>query len=391
MSHSSDKQLSSSEQADGRFFGEQLDDFRLEVRSILAKLLAGRSVADGAASWMGADTSFSRALAAQGLIGISWPEKYGGGGRSLLFRHVLTEELLAAGAPAAAHWVADRQVGPMLLRFGTEEQRAMFLPRIIAADIFFCIGLSEPDAGSDLASVRTRASPAEGGYRVSGTKLWTSGAHISQYMLTLCRTSDSGSHRHAGLSQFIIPLDSPGITIRPVLMHSGEHHFNEVILDDCFVPSTLRVGAEGQGWAQVTSELGIERSGPERYLSTFPLLRQIVSELEGDPGEAAIDAIGQAAAHLLTLHQMSQAVAELLHAGGDPNVAAAIVKDLGADFEQMIPEIGMRLIDAAPMPESADPYASALAKTLTYAPAISLRGGTREVLRGIVARDLGLR
>ncbi len=232
-------------------------------------------------SWLsGWDEEFSRRVGAQGWIGMTIPESYGGHGRSVLERYLVTEELLAAGAPVAAHWVADRQIAPSLLRFGSEEQKHSYLPRIARGECFFGLGMSEPDAGSDLAGIRTLARRVEGGWSINGTKLWTSGAHRAHGLVVLVRTSPAeNGNRHAGLSQLIVDLPSPGVTIRPILMLSGEHHFNEVVFEDTFVPDLQVLGAVGSGWSQVTSELAFERSGPERWLSTFPLLTAYLDKL----------------------------------------------------------------------------------------------------------------
>src|SRR5699024_10502865 len=200
--------------------------------------------------------------------------------RSALERFAVTEELLAAAAPVAAHWIADRQIGPSLLRFGTEEQRRMYLPGIARGEVYFGIGMSEPDSGSDLASVPTKGVRPDGGWLVTGTKVWTSGAPHAHAFFALVRTAPlDSSHRHAGLSQLIVPLDSTGVTIRPIHLLTGEHHFNEVVLDEVFVPDSMVLGEVGQGWHQVTSELAFERSGPERFLSTYPLIAVLVDAL----------------------------------------------------------------------------------------------------------------
>ncbi|MEW6466770.1 MAG: acyl-CoA dehydrogenase family protein, partial [Pseudomonadota bacterium] len=236
---------------------------RAEVRAFLAREQVAGGFTPSSDSWMNASPAFSRRLGEQGWLGMTWPRAYGGGERSALERYVVTEELLAAGAPVGAHWVADRQTGPMLLRYGTEEQRQTFLPRIARGTCFFAIGMSEPDAGSDLSAVRTRAEPVEGGWRLTGRKVWTSFAHEAHAMIVLCRTAPRSEDRHAGLSQLIVELDSPGITLRPILNLAGEHHFNEVVFDGVFVPETRVVGRIGNGWQQVIGELAFERSGPE--------------------------------------------------------------------------------------------------------------------------------
>jgi alkylation response protein AidB-like acyl-CoA dehydrogenase len=156
---------------------------------------------------------------------------------------VVTEELLAGGAPVAAHWIADRQSVPSLLKYGTTEQKQRYLPGITRGEIFFGIGMSEPDAGSDLASVRSTATRTDAGRLLNGSKGWTSGAHRAHAFIALVRTSPvDPANRHAGLSQFLIHLSSPGVHVRPIISMSGSHHFNEVFLTDVFVPEPRSSG-----------------------------------------------------------------------------------------------------------------------------------------------------
>ena len=299
--------------------------------------------------------------------------------------------MLAAGAPVSAHWIADRQSGPSILRFGTEEQKQNFLPRIARGECFFCIGMSEPDSGSDLASVRTRAVPVEGGFRVNGTKVWTTHAHEVHTMILFCRTSGAPEDRRGGTSQFLVDLKSPGITVRPIYALTGQHHFNEVVFQDCFVPDTSLLGKLDGGWNQVTSELANERSGPERFLSSFTLLVELVRAIGPDPSERAAIAIGRLVAHIVALRRLSRSVAGMLQAGENPALQAALVKDLGALVEQEIPEIARQLIATDPPSPETERFAAVLHHTMMNAPSFSLRGGTREILRGIIARGLGLR
>ncbi|MFN0304531.1 MAG: acyl-CoA dehydrogenase family protein, partial [Burkholderiales bacterium] len=254
----------------------ECDALRIEVREFLAQALADHTPRDRARSWMGFDADFSRKLGARGWIGLTWPKKYGGHERSFLERYVVMEELLAAGAPVAAHWIADRQSGPLLLRFGTEAMRTTVVPRIARGEAYFCIGMSEPDSGSDLASVRSRAERTPEGWRINGRKIWTSKAHRAHFMIALFRTSRNEENRHAGLSQFLVDLSLPGISIRPIRDLTGAENFNEVLFDNALLPADCLIGAEGDGWAQVTTELAFERSGPERYLSSIELLVQMI-------------------------------------------------------------------------------------------------------------------
>src|SRR6266581_228356 len=298
----------------------EAEGLRAEVREFLKKEFSGAAPVKRAKSWGGFDREFSRRVGARGWIGMTWPKTYGGRERSFLERYVVMEEMLAAGAPVSAHWVADRQSGPLLLRFGTEEQRQRFLPRIARGELAFAIGMSEPDSGSDLASIRTRAERVSGGYKVNGTKVWTSNAHLSDYMIALFRTRVVPDKKHEGLSQFLVDIKTPGINIRPIIDLAGGHHFNEVVFQDAFVPEDMRVGEEGAGWKQVTTELAFERSGPERYLSSFALLLELIREGSKDPGERAAATVGRLVAHLATLRQMSLSVALMLEAGENPNL-----------------------------------------------------------------------
>ncbi|MBD3648375.1 MAG: acyl-CoA dehydrogenase family protein, partial [Pseudomonadales bacterium] len=205
------------------------ESLREEVRDFLSREMTDLPNSDFN---VGASAEFSRKLGEQGWIGMTWPRKYGGAERSFLERYVVTEELLAAGAPVGAHWIADRQSGPLLLKFGTEEQREEFLPRIVKGECFFSIGMSEPDTGSDLASIRTSAERVEGGWLLNGTKIWTSGAHMNHYMITLVRTSPPGDNRHAGMSQFIVDIKDPDVNVRGIRNLAGEEDFNQVFFDD---------------------------------------------------------------------------------------------------------------------------------------------------------------
>ncbi len=369
----------------------ECEALRSEVRGFIAAELTAGLWSPNSDFGSHRSAAFSRRLGARGWIGLTWPQRYGGGGRSALERYVLTEELLAAGAPVGCHWIADRQSGPLLLRFGSEAQRAEFLPGIARGEVFFCIGMSEPDSGSDLASIRTRATPVEGGYEVTGAKVWTSYAHESHYAITLVRTGPAGSDRHSGLSQLILDLKSPGVGVRPIVNLAGEHDFNEVVLDRVFVPSERLVGQEGGGWHQVTSELAFERSGPERFLSSHQAMCAFIGRAGRSPERHIAEGLGRMAAQLWTLRRMSLSVAGMLQAGETPNLEAALVKDLGNAFERSVPEQVRLLAPERRRAAADDGLERALAATVLYAPSWTLRGGTREILRGIIARGLGLR
>jgi alkylation response protein AidB-like acyl-CoA dehydrogenase len=317
---------------------------------------------------------------------MTWPRKYGGQERSSVERFCVMEELLAAGAPVSAHWAGDRQIGPSLLRNGSDAQRERFLPGMAAGEIYFCLGLSEPDSGSDLASVRTSARRREdGSWLLNGTKLWTSGAHNKHFMVTLCRTGNDGN-KHDGLTQFIVDLKSPGLTVRPVLLLSGEYHFNEVVLDDVVVPADLVLGEVGDAWRQVTAELADERAGPERYMSTLPLLRTYAEEgVERIDGDLAL---GQLASQLWSVRALSRRVASMVDQGETPSLAAALAKDVGTRFEQDSVEMIRLSLARVPDPDTA--LARLMTQAVTHAPGFTLRGGTTQMLKSVVARKLGM-
>lgn len=362
------------------------EDLRFEVRDFLADQSAAGAFTPSVDAWLtGWDESFTAALAARGWLGMTVPAEYGGHGRSFLERFVVTEELLAAGAPVAAHWIADRQIVPSLLKYGTEHQKSEFLPRIVRGECFFAIGMSEPDSGSDLASVHTRAVQVDGGWSLTGTKVWTSGAHLAHAFIALARTAAvDPANRHAGLSQFIVDLRGPGVEIRPIVSMNGAHHFNEVILDSAFVPDAMVFGEIGNGWQQVTSELAFERSGPERFLSTFVLLaacadRMASNAIPRDPN------MGRLVARIAGLHQMSTAVAGALERHEAADLPAAVVKVLGTTTEGDIAEFA----DLQEAPDSA--FSDLVCAAVDQRPGFTLRGGTNEVLRGVLARGLGMR
>lgn len=363
-----------------------IDALRAEVRMFIAEQQGSRTFTPSVDAWLSRwDEKFTAAMASQGWLGMTVPVEYGGHGRSFLERFVVTEELLAAGAPVAAHWIADRQIVPSLLKYGTEAQKQHFLPRIVRGECFFAIGMSEPDSGSDLASVRTRAERVDGGWSLSGTKVWTSGAHLAHAFIALARTAPvDPQHRHAGLSQFLVDLHGPGIEIRPIISMNGAHHFNEVIFDEAFVPDDMVFGEIGDGWRQVTSELAFERSGPERFLSTFVLLAACADRMAANaiPRDAEL---GRLVARVAGLHHMSTAVAGALERHEPADVPAAVVKVLGTTTEGDIAEFA----DLQDSPDSV--FTELVGTAVDQRPGFTLRGGTNEVLRGVIARGLGMR
>lgn len=366
---------------------------RPRVRALAEAAVADLPLDRRARSWSGFDPQFSRRLGEAGLLGLTLPERYGGGGRGPFARFVVVEELLAAGAPVAAHWIADRQSAPLILGYGTEAQRETYLPRICRGEALFAIGMSEPGSGSDLASIRTRAERTAGGWRLSGQKIWTTGAMHADYMIALVRTSGTAEDRHRGLSQLIVDLKAPGVIVRPIMDLADDAHFAEVFFDGVELADDALIGAEGGGWAQVTAELAFERSGPERIYSSVVLLEGWLDHLRtvGRSDDATTARAGTMIARLAALRAMSLACTARLAAGESPVVEASLVKDLGTSFEQALPVAIADDLASHPDELVAPELRRALEYLTLVAPSFSLRGGTREILRGIIARGLGLR
>lgn len=370
-----------------------LEPLRQDVREFLTNASREWSGWKIGHSWTGFDREFSREVGRRGWIGMTWPTKYGGHERSGLERYVVVEELLAAGAPLGAHWFGDRQSGPLLLRLGTEEQRRRFLPLIIKGEASFCIGLSEPDSGSDLASLRSRATRVEGGWRLNGRKVWTTNVHLCDFMIGLFRTGGSADERHKGLSQFLIDMRASGVEVRPIHDLTGEAHFNEVTFQDVFVPNDMIVGHEGDGWSQATAELAFERSQPDRYMSSYPLMPLAIDAIRASntADRFAQRRVGEAVAELAVLREMSLSILGQLQDGHSPGKEAALVKELGNTHEQRIPELVRELLDSSPSIITGDKLSELQGFLVQNVPSFSLRGGTREILRGIIAKGLGLR
>jgi hypothetical protein len=375
---------------------QELAELRWSIRDFLCTDSAEYGWSPSVDGWLASwDEGFSARLGAAGLLGLTIPSQHGGRGLGHLHRYVVNEELLVHGAPVAAHWFADRQVAPALLAYGSQQQRRTLLPQIAAGRLYCAIGMSEDGAGSDLAAVVTRATPTDGGWLLNGRKLWTSGAHRAHLIVTLARTGPlDPARRHDGFSQFLVSPHATGVTVSPIRQMSGEHHFNEVAFSDVFVADADVLGEIGNGWQQITTELSFERSGPERILSTAPLITGVLHALSGNDIDAPLAAaVGNLVAQVVSLRQLSVSVANTLADGGDATSRAALVKDLGTKFEQQSVDTSAYLLDFLESPSQANAaeLIRLLAAARLHAPMFTLRGGTNEVLRGIVARGMGLR
>src|SRR5215210_9043634 len=373
---------------------EQCEALRQEVRAFLAQeVAAGTFDPDRAAHGDGGNPAFSRRVGGKGWIGMTWPKKYGGQERSFLERYVVTEEFRVANAPVRLHFVADRQSGPIIIRYGSERVKADVLPRICKGQVCFAIGMSEPNSGSDLFAASTKATKTEGGWLINGTKVWTSNAHQAHYMIGLFRTSaPTKENRRHGLTQFVVDMKTPGIAVNPIYQMTGLHDFNEVVFTDAFMPDDHVLGEVDGAWKQATSELAYERSGPERFLETFYVLIELVRALGPKPDLRSAEGLGRLVAQLHTLRRMSVSVNGMLQAGKEPVVEGSIVKDMGTVWEQKLPN---RVRELSAFIEETEGNRTTLEEQLRFAtmiaPKLTIQGGTTEVLRGIIARGLGLR
>jgi alkylation response protein AidB-like acyl-CoA dehydrogenase len=364
-------------------------ELQAEVRAFLGSELPRGTFEPGLGMGAHRDPGFSKALASRGWVGMALPGRYGGRDRTAVDRFVVVEELLRWGAPVGHHWVADRQTGPVINRFGTEEQKERFLPAICRGELSFSIGMSEPDSGSDLASVSTRATRAQDGWLLNGTKIWTSGAYENDWFVVLCRTSDDDGDRHHGLSQLLVDLHSDGLEIHPIRFLDGSSHFNEVVLNDVYVPDELVLGEVGMGWAQNTSELAFERGGPDRWLSTYLVVENWLREHPDDAaGERGGLLLGDLVARWWALRQMSLSIARKIDRGEAPAVESALVKEMGTRFEQDVLERVVQLVDVEPSPASTSLFERLLASAILTGPSFTIRGGTIEVLRSVAAKGL---
>lgn len=356
-------------------------EIRTRIRTLLDDWLSAGRFTPTVDCWLrSVDRDFSRALGEAGLLGMTWPVEHGGEGRPNTDRLALTEEMLRVGAPVTAHWIAERQIGPAVLRAGTPELKAAILPDIVAGRAIIGLGMSEPESGSDLASVRTRAVPTEGGWILNGHKIWTTQAHNATAMYILARTSQE-EKKHQGLSEFVIDMDSPGIEVSPIVDLAGEHHFNEVRYTDVFIPRERLIGTEGEGWKQVVEQLSFERGGPERALSTWVLVPEVLAAPGLRTDEGALRDLGQVVAELSALRHMYRRIAAALDAGEAPIRLAAASKFIGNGFEKGLIDIARRLVPTPP-----EALAGLIEQALWASPAFGIRGGAEDVLLGIVAK-----
>ncbi|MVU78294.1 acyl-CoA dehydrogenase [Nocardia sp. ET3-3] len=357
-----------------------MDTHETELRQRVRDLCATWDYTPRCDSWAGGfEPEFSRELARRGLLARTWPKHLGGAEDSNVARLAITEELLRAGAPVSAHWVGERQIGPELIRLGTPELQEEFCPRLASAEYVFALGMSEPDAGSDLAAVRTTAVRDGDGWRLTGRKIWTSGAHRATHLYVLARTARTDD-KHAGLTEFIVERTAPGVTVRPIIGMDGEHHFNEVTFDEVFTPDRWVIGQVGDGWSQVVGQLSFERGGPERFLSMYPLLKAVL-DADGLLGAEDARRLRSLLARLMVLRTWARETALALDAGRSPIVEAATSKYLGNRFELDCIEFVRGLLPRC----DADIHRM-YSQAVLAGPKSGIRGGAAPVMLSIIAK-----
>ena len=353
-----------------------------ELRS-RARAVAEQGVADygqWSDSWInGHSKGFSQVLAAEGWIGMTWPAEFGGGGRPGIERIIMAEEMISAGAPIAASWFADRQMGPAIYTYGTDAQKAEFLPGMLSGEASWCIGMSEPDAGSDLASLKTSAVRDGGDYVVNGQKIWTSGAASAEYCYVICRTRSDGPP-HRGLSELIVPMGLDGIEVRPVRDMVGNSHFCEIFLTDVRVPAGNLVGTEGGAFKQTMVQLGYERGGIDRLVSNRPLYEFALAH-----ADLADRRTRQEIAAIETGYRLGRLMVYRGALGQGPAEFSAGTKAFCTEHEQRVAQFAARVLGPAALVGDTVP------NSICYAPGYTIQGGTSDIMRNILGeRLLGL-
>jgi alkylation response protein AidB-like acyl-CoA dehydrogenase len=331
-------------------------------------------------SWInGYSKGFSRELGAHGFIGMTWPVEHGGGGRPPIDRLIVADELISAGAPVAASWFGDRQMGPALISYGTPDQQAEFLPKILSGETTWCIGMSEPNAGSDLASLKTDARRDGNEWVISGQKIWTSFAADADYCYLICRTGHDGP-KHQGISEIIVPMSTPGIEVRPITDLTTNRHFCEVFFTDVRVPIENLVGKEGNAFKQTMAQLEHERGGVDRLVSNHALYLMALERADtSDP------VVRQEIARLETFYRIGRILVAREVLRQAPTGFSAATKCFCTEHEVAVAEFVFRTFGANGM------LWDDVTRGLTYGPAYTIMGGTSNVMRNILGeRVLGL-
>jgi len=352
-----------------------------------------------------ASIEFSRKLAKKNWIGITWPKAYGGRELGYVDKCIVSEEMCRFQAPIGFHFLGERQVGPALIKFGTDWQKEYFLPRITAAEekSSFCLLFSEPDAGSDLAACSTTAILDGDHYIVNGQKTWNSGAHNANWGWLLAKTdTDEKTPKHMAFSEFMVDLTLPGVTIKPIMNMAGEHSFNEVFFDNVAIHKKYLVGKENMGFKQIMAQIDYERSGPERLLQNFPVYEQTIEYIRNmdpettDPGFRAWvrDTAAQLEIEYTIGRLMCYQTAWTIDQKKPATIQAAMGKAFCTQVAKRLNDVATKIIGRTSQIMSGSDWApleTDVARCFLWGPSYTLQGGSVEVLKNIVAqRGLGL-
>jgi len=378
-------------------FTEDQNKFRQEVRSFLEDEIKKGYWKPACDAWIqGFDPEFTKRVAQKGWIGLTWPKEYGGQGLSYVDRLILTEEMLRYGAPAACHWFADRQIGGSIVTYGTDEQKRELLPKIIAGEAYIGLGMSETEAGCDLASLQTRAIEDGDDYIINGQKTWTSGGSFVNYFYLLART-DPDAPKHRGISEFIIPSDLPGIKRIPMIDITGTEAWNDVFFDEVRVPKKCLIGEKNRGFLQALQQLDYERSGMERLMGNYPLFDAIVQfTKENKLSQKSVirNKLAQLRIEFEVGRLLIYRVALVMDEGRAPNREAAMSKAYSTAFEQRLAKAAMEILGPYGQLLSDSklaPIRGLAVHSYLASKGYSLQAGTSEILKNILAmRGLGL-
>jgi 3-oxocholest-4-en-26-oyl-CoA dehydrogenase alpha subunit len=383
-------------------FTEEQNRFRQEVRGFLEDEIKKGTFKPTCDAWIqGYSPEFTKKVSKKGWIGLTWPVQYGGQGRSHIDRLILTEEMLRYGAPAACHWFADRQIGGGILRYGNEDQKKTILPKIMAGEAYVGLGLSEPEAGSDLASLRTKATASGSDYIIDGQKMWTSCGMFMNYLYMVART-DPEAPQHRGISEFIFETKLPGVTITPTIDITGSTAWAEVFFDGLRIPSTCMIGEKNRGFYQVVNQLDYERAGMERLMGNYPLFDAILqftkeTKRKGKPIAEDI-LIRQKLAQLQIEFEIGRLliykVVMVMEEGKAPNVEASKAKAYSTAFERRLASVTMDILGLYGQLWKESKWAPIMglgSHSYLASTGYSLQAGTTEVLKNVIAsRGLGL-
>jgi alkylation response protein AidB-like acyl-CoA dehydrogenase len=372
--------------------GEQAAALRRRLRQLIAEHIAEDFL--GAFTDDPADLDvaqrFCKILAEEGLLTIAWPTEYGGGGGSVWDQTVVREEMWAHHEPRGAQYMGLNWVGPAIMAHGSDEQKARHLPAIAAGDVIWCQGFSEPDAGSDLASLRTKAREDGAGWRIDGQKIWTSYAGMAQWCVLAARVGEG--QRHEGITLFLVPMDTPGITVRPIKSMLGPHHLNEVFFDDVAAGPESVLGPVGGGWAVIRTALAHERVGIARYARCERLLSALGRAI-GDRWDDLPAALQAQWARALVQVRVARLLAyRTVHAqasGEVPDVLASSARIAVTQCDQAVAEVLFAALEhEAVEAGTSAPLHGAVEDHWRYAQAATVASGTIEVQRMIVSKAL---